>query len=206
MSFSKLIKAQDPTLKSESDRAKQSQNLLESMNPFNTSKPNLPRYGSGARSLIRIGGKPIAVAQSFRWQISYNATPIHTLDSLFPWDIDIGQVRINGRLEQIIDPTDSAEANGLFHTMQSVLHQPLVEMQVLDALGTSIFFCRGMFIELNGSLQQGQLGIQSVTFIGVAYQNNVFQEFQPYTGVAGAADKLTSTVKNFTSKISGGFL
>jgi len=169
MGLSQQVQKRSGTVADEGGFAKKQQNMLDRLDPSNTADPGIPRYGSGARSLIRIAGKPIGLCQSFTWTISYLATPIHTIDSLFAWDVDIGQASIRGRLEQIIDPVSSAEADFLFHTMQSAVHQPMVEMQILDLVGTSLFFCRGMFTELQTSVNRGQISVQSAGFIGVAY-------------------------------------
>ena len=180
--------------------------FMSALDPNGNPNPKMPRYSTAARTYIRIGGKPLTIAQSFRWQIEALATPIQTIDSLFPWDIDIGQVTIGGQLSEFVDPLSSAEAQGLFHTMQSIQHQPFIELQALDSSGTSIFFARGMFTAINGNVTRGQLSSFSVTFHGVAYAHNVFQSFKPYSSVAGAVSGLLGGLKNITSTISGGFL
>ena len=184
---------------------KKSQGFLDKLNPFATTDLKLPTYQSGARAFIRLGGKPLAVAQTFQWNVSYVATPIHSIDSLFPWDIDIGQVAIRGRIEQFMDPGESAESQLLFATMQSALHQPLVEMQVIDLLGTNVFFAGGFFLDLQSVIQKGALSLQSVGFIGTAYQHNVFQQFKPYSGVANTIGKYQKKAQKMVSKFTGGF-
>lgn len=140
----------------------------------------IPIYNTGARSFIRVAGKPIGVCQDFRWQINAQASEIRTIDTNLPWDMVPNQILITASLSQIIDPSGSLESQGLFHTIQSMIHQPYVEMQVLDAAGYSIFFARGMFTGMNGQIARGQPSTWGANFQGVAYQHNVFQEFKPY--------------------------
>ena len=90
-----------------------------------------PYYATGGRCMIKIGGKSVAVCQDFRWQLSYTALPIHTIDTPFAWDIDIGQVNIQATLSKIFDPLKGPETDTLFAIMAAAVHQPMVELQVI---------------------------------------------------------------------------
>lgn len=169
-------------------------------------KALLPTYSSGARSYIRVAGKALGVSQDFRWQINAQATEVRTIDTNLPWDLIPNQIMISGSLNQIIDPTKSLESQALFHTIQSMVHQPYVEMQVLDAAGHSIFFARGMFTGMTGQVARGQLSNWGANFQGVAYQHNVFQEFQPYpVGLFADALDLVNDLLGKASSRTGGF-
>lgn len=182
----------------------------EALNPFSDPEGNigrLPFYATGARAHIRAGGKAIGVARSIRWKIAYNATPINTIDTPIPWDIDVGQVNIRASLEKIMDPTQGPEAEGLFHIMKSAVHAPTIEIQVLDrAFGTSIFFARGIFTEVDGNITHGALGTWNANFVGVAYQHYVSQSFKPYNSVAGALSGAVDGLQDIASDLSGGIL
>lgn len=190
----------------------QSQKLVDALDPLNTLNKSvngtgkLPFWGSGARSFIRVGGKPVAVATEFRWQVAYSGTAIHTVDTPFPWDIDIGQVAITAVLSKFMDPTKGPESEALFATMAAAVHQPFVEMQVLDALGTSLFFARGIFTGTSGSVARGALNNFSMNFQGVAYQHYVSQFFKPYDSVGGALTGFVGGLKNLASTATGGLL
>lgn len=185
------------------------QKVNEAMDPFDAVKKmagTIPYWSTGARSMIRLGGKPVGVCTDFRWQVSYVATPINTIDTPHAWDIDIGQAGINGTLSNIFNPAEGPEALGMFHTMQSAVHQPMVEMQILDAMGTSLFFARGMFTTVNGSVSRGQLSNFSASFVGIAYQHYVSQQFKPYNSIAGGLSGLVGGLKNLASTATGGLL
>lgn len=156
-----------------------------------------PFFSSGARALIRVAGKTLFAAQRVAWNASTKAEPIFTIDSNVAWDVDVGQIMVNAVVEQFIDPTNSLEAQGLFHTVQSSIHQPYVEMHVIDAFGTTLFFTRGMFTSMSGDLSSGQLGSLKANFIGVYYQNYVGQYFKPYSKVGGFIDDVADQVRNF---------
>lgn len=186
-----------------------SNEILKKLDPHTRKNKDggmLPFWGTGARSFIKLGGKPLAICMSVRWTVSYNSTPIHTIDTVHPWDIDVGPARIDAVLANFFDPTKGPESFGLFHTMKSAIHQPFVEMQVLDRLGTCLFFARGMFTSISGSIEQGQLSNFVASFSGVAYQHYVAQNFQEYGGVSGAVSGVSSKIKNLASKYSGGIL
>lgn len=183
-----------------------SKKLIDARNDKNNPKvKTLPKYSSGARSLIRVGGKPLGVALDFKWNIQVQTTEIRTIDTNLPWDLVPGQIQITGTLNQILDPTQSIEQYGIFSTAQAMVHQPYVELQVLDALGISIFFAKGMFTSVNGSVSKGQLTNISANFQGVIWQHNVFQDFTPYSKL-GDALEILNLGKKALSKYSGGFL
>lgn len=139
-----------------------------------------PKYSTGARTFIQVAGKPLALAMEFNYNITAEAEEIRTIDSSFPWDIVVGQVKIAGTLKKIVDPDTSFESEGLFHTMQSIIHQPMIEILVQDVNGNAQFFARGMFTGVQGSFIRGQASVRSATFVGVAYQHWAYQPFTPY--------------------------
>lgn len=190
-------------LKQIEDNASKFNDLLDPFSANRASIGQIPFYSSGARALIRVGGKPLGVCQEIRWQISYNSEPIMTVDSQFPWDIDIGHARIGASLSQIVDPTGGPETDYLSHTMAASLHQPYVEMQVLDKIGTSLFFARGMFTSISGGASRGAISTWNATFVGVAYQHYVAQNFEPYSD-AGKVSGLIGTFTSAASKLTGG--
>lgn len=185
------------------------QNLTDALDPLSSLKDGIgqsPYYNTGARSYIRIGGKPVAVCNSFRWQVSYTPNPIYTIDTVQPWDIDVGPMSISATLDQIVDPTKGPEADHLLPIMSSAVHHPFVELQVLDKLGTTLFFARGMFLSISGSVQRGSVSSHSATFTGVAYQHYVAQSFKPYDSIAGGLTGLANGLAGLASDVSGGLL
>lgn len=188
-----------------------------------------PYYATGARCFFKLGGVPIGVCQDFRWQISYAALPIFTIDTPFAWDIDIGQVTIQATLTKIYDPLKGPESDSLFTIMAAAVHQPMVELQVMyqaptsdanpqttvneqgqlqtsvDTTDFSMFFARGMFTAVSGNATLGQVSNLTAQFTGVAYQHYVSQGFTPYDFNSDIADAL-ETGQNITRAISGGVL
>jgi hypothetical protein len=184
--------------------------LNEALNPlsdYSKQKGQIPFFQTGARALIRLGGIPLAVCTDINWRVEYAATPIFTIDSNFPWDIDVGAATINASLNSIMDPTKGPEADLLFHIMQSAIHQPYAELQVLDKLGTSMFFARGMFLGITGHVARGQVSTWGATFTGVAYQHYVNHfAFKPYNTIAGKTSALLGGLKGLASDLTGGIL
>ena len=175
------------------------------LNFFSTNKQT-PYYSSGGRTLIRVGGRDILVAKSIRWNVSYTATPLHTIDSQFPWDIDVGQGIVRASISQFVDPTRGLEADHLFNTMASSAHQPLVELQVLDSTGAAVFFAKGMFTDMSGEISKGNLSTFTTSFIGIQYQHFVSQNFKPYSGIASSISKFTKGLQGLVGGATGGLL
>jgi hypothetical protein len=157
---------------------------------------NIPFFVTGARAFIRVGGRQLAFCQSISWKLSYNSTPIYTIDAIVPWDIDVGQLRVQAKLDRLITPIMSPEQDSLFTIMSAAAHQPMVELQVLDAVGTSLFYSKGMFTDVSSSINLGSLSTFSANFIGTVYQHYVAQQFKPYGGFASAAGELINGLDN----------
>lgn len=140
----------------------------------------MPKYHSGARAYVVVSGELVAVCQDFNYTVDFVPEETRTIDTHVPWDISVGQVSIRASLRQLIDPAESPESQGLWANMASIIHQPLVELEVFDKLGQRMFFARGMFTRISGSVTAGSLANRSVDFVGTAYAHNVTQTFVPY--------------------------
>ena len=147
-----------------------------------------------------------------------------TVDSVFPWDIEVGPVNIQATLSKIIDPLKGPEAENLFPVMAAAVHQPMVELQVIynakytskakgaggaikditDDVEFSMFFARGMFTSVSGNATLGSLSYLNASFTGVAYQHYVSQSFTPY-GLAYIAQELLGDLQNAVGGLTGGF-
>jgi hypothetical protein len=184
----------------------QAKKINDLLDPFSGRDPKIPFYQTGARAFIKMGGRPLAVCQDFKWTVSFAANPIYTIDTVQPWDIDVGPMSVNASLSQIMDPTKGPEVDNLFPIMSSAVHQPLIELQVLDKLGTSLFFARGMFLSVSGNIARGQVSTISAQFTGIAYQHYVAQSFKPYESIAGGISGLANGLKNLASTATGGLL
>ena len=140
-----------------------------------------PLYSTGARSFITVNGRPVAVCMSMSYSIRIDAEEVRTIDSHLPWDIHVNQISISATLRRLVNPEKSQESDGLFHTIQSALHSPMVEMLVQDASGTTLFFTRGIFNGRDAQMSLGQMTINTLSFQGSLYQGNVAQKFKPYS-------------------------
>lgn len=141
---------------------------------------SLPQYFSGARAYVAVSGELLAVCQDFNYTIDFTPNEARTIDTHVPWDISVGQVSIKASLRQLVDPSESPESQGLWANMASIIHQPLIELEVFDKLGQKMFYARGMFTRISGSVSTGSLANRSVDFTGTAYAHNTSQGFIPY--------------------------
>jgi hypothetical protein len=139
-----------------------------------------PQYFSGARAYVTISGELLAVCQDFNYTIDFVPEETRTIDSHLPWDISVGQVSIRASLRQLVNPSESPESQGLWSNMASIIHQPLIELEVFDKLGQKMFLARGMFTRISGNVSVGSLANRNVDFVGIAYAHNVTQSFVPY--------------------------
>lgn len=161
-----------------------------------------PNMSSGSRSYIQVAGKPLALCMDFNYQITAETEEIRTIDTNLPWDVSIGQIRISATLRKFVHPDTSFEKEGLFHTMQSFIHQPFIEILVQDVNGNAQFYTKGMFTSVQGQFSRGNLTVRSANFVGVAYQHWVFQEFTPYPE-QNELTKINKKLKQIQNKIRG---
>jgi hypothetical protein len=141
--------------------------------------PNFPQFVSGARAKLTVNGKTIGAALEVSYTISANMTELRTIDQFLPWEIVPGQVSIKANLRRIVDPNRSLAGDSLFSTLQSYLHQPYAALEIRDKLGNLIFYAKGMFTDVQGNIQNGQLGIEGASFVGYYWRENVKQEYAP---------------------------
>jgi hypothetical protein len=158
-----------------------------------------PEFLTGARAYITVAGRPYAVAIRVQYRVSMEVEEVRTVDTNLPWEIIPGQVHIHATLQGVIDPTQPAESDGLWANMASIMHQPLVEIEVLDKLGEKQFWARGMFTEISNSIAVGSVAERTATFRGIAYAHNVMQSFTPYADDDGIAGKITGALKSASS-------
>lgn len=139
----------------------------------------LPDYFTGARAKLMINGNTIGAALEVSWTVNSSIQEIRTIDNFLPVELVPGQMSIKATLKRVVDPRRTLGGDGLYPTIQSYLHQPYAQIEIRDRLGTTIFLAKGMFTDLQGSVSNGQLGIESLSFVGYYWRENVSQEFNP---------------------------
>jgi hypothetical protein len=176
--------------------------VAQSTEQKKTSNGLFPSLSSGGRTYITVAGIPVAVCLDFSYAVVMDQEEVRTIDNQLPVDINIGQIKINGKLSRFVDPDGSLEQKGLFHTMQASLHQPIVEILVQDANGNSMFFCKGMFVSMDARYSLGQLSVNSVNFVGIQYQHWAYQEFVPYNSKS-LISKANAQLNNLKNRLKG---
>lgn len=175
--------------------------LNQSTNAF----ARFPQFMTGARAYIVVSGKPIAVAQRVNYRIMSSTTEIDTIDTHLPWDFAIGQSSIYATLQCLIDPNAPAESDNLWATMASIVHQPMVELEIYDKLGNRLFWSRGLFVGLSVSIGMGAISERALEFRGIAYAHDCDQSFKPYDEVNAISQKLSDAAAAIRSKTGGLF-
>jgi len=164
----------------------------------------LPEYFSGARAILTVNGQRIGAAMEVSYSVSVDHTELRTIDSSLPWELIPGQIKIKASLRRIISPDRSLAGDGLFTTITSSLHTPYSSIELRDRTGNIIFYAKGSFTEIQGSVQNGQLGVESVSFVGYYWKENVRQEFNP--AGQGLGDRLKGVISqnSLVRRVFGG--
>jgi hypothetical protein len=165
--------------------------------------PVFPQMGTGARAKLTVNGKTIGAALEVSYSVTANTTEVRTIDQFLPWEIVPGQMLIKANLRRIVDPDRTLGGDGLYTTMQAYLHQPYASIEIRDTLGNLQFYAKGMFVDLQGSVQAGQLSVEGVSFVGYYWRENVKQDYtpEPESGLTQLGKKFTqnSLVKKIGS-------
>lgn len=163
---------------------------------------NLPDYFTGARAKLMINGNTIGAALEVSWTVNSSMQEVRTIDNFLPVEIVPGQMSIKATLKRVVDPRRTLGGDGLYPTIQSYLHQPYAQIEIRDRLGASIFLAKGMFTDLQGSVANGQLGVESLSFVGYYWRENVSQDFNP--DPAGVSALANTFSKNSLPQRTGG--
>jgi hypothetical protein len=157
---------------------------MEQVKAYDTAQgktPNYPELSSGGRVLVSVAGRAIAICQKFSYSIKAAEEEIRSIDNHIPWDIFIGQVTVRASLSQLVHPNNPAESEGIWSTMASIIHQPIIEIEIYDQLGARLFATRGMFVGMTSEMAQGGLTNRSLEFVGITYAHGVNQKYKPYS-------------------------
>ena len=157
----------------------------------------MPRYISGARVYLMVGGDLLGIATSVSWTVGNTVDANVTIDSNIPFEIIPNTFSIKMQISQLVDPDDSPESQGLWSTMTSNPHQPNIEVSVYDKIGTNLVNIRGMPDRITQNIQAGQLMTRNVSITGVMFTHNVSQGFEPYK-----ESEFMSKLKNAKNSVS----
>lgn len=157
----------------------------------------LPRYITGARVYLMVGGQLIGIAQNFSWTVTNGAEVITTVDSHLPYEVVPTTFSIRAQISQLIDPDESAESQGLWSTLASNPHQPNMEVSIFDKLGTNLVNIRGIPDRITNNIGAGSLATRNVSFVGYMFTHNVSQGFEPYN-----EEEFNKKLKSASEKVS----
>lgn len=164
-----------------------------------------PQFMTGARAYVTVAGKPYAVAMRVQYRCSMEVEEVRSVDANLPWDMVPGQVHVSAMLQGLIDPTEPAEVDGLWSTMASIVHQPMVEIEVMDKLGEKLFWARGAFTDVSDVIASGALSERTASFRGLAFAHNCAQSFVPYRADSAMQNALKSASSSLKSLTGGLF-
>ena len=170
---------------------------------YSKEMPKFPEYFTGARAIIWVNQKKIAAAMDVSWNVSIDTKELRTIDSYMPWELIPGQTKVTASLRQIMHPNRTVTSQGLFTIIGAVLHTPYATIEVRDKLGNVMFFAKGMFTDLEGSVGTGALGIESVRFTGYYWRQNDQQSFDPEIGNKDLASRMLSLGKAKLGALAG---
>lgn len=173
------------------------------------------RYASGARTIVRVNGKPLAFAFSVSWNINVAQTEIRTVDDFLPYEMAPKFVTVSGRLSGWHIPTEGSPTT--LHIQQNVLSylfHRYITIEVRDRTTNALLFFseKAVITSRSENINTDNLAQMTLEFRAIGWKDEkeprlpagakgVAPEDQSLGGFLGkTASTIGSAVKNaFTS-------
>jgi hypothetical protein len=146
-------------------------NALSSFSTIFTLRPQA-KYVTGARTILRINGSPVAFAFQISWNVRTDATEIYTIDDPLPWEIAPKQIEVTGTLGLLQIPGQSPNAMNYQADIGAFLMNRYISIEVKDATTDAILFKAGsaMIVGQQGEINSEQIGRTTLTWRAIGWQ------------------------------------
>ena len=98
------------------------------------------KFASGARTIVRINGKPLAFAFQVQWQIETKQTEIRTIDDYLPYEFAPSIVSVSGSLSGWHIPGEGATQQNIQSNVLSFLFHQYITIEVRDSATDALLF------------------------------------------------------------------
>jgi len=161
------------------------------------------KYAAGARTIIRVNGKPLAFAFSVSWNIQTQQTPIRTIDDFLPYEYAPKFIEVTGKISGWHIPGEGPTALDIQQNILSFLFHRYITVEVRDRTTDALLFfaSNAVIVSRSESINVDDLARMELEFKAIGWKD----EKEPRTpalarGMQGAKDTATSTDTSLSQK------
>ena len=147
-------------------------NLASNFNNVFSQRPTA-KFTSGARTVLRINGKPVGFSTAISWTISTLYTEIRTIDDYLPYELAPALVSVEGVIGGLHVPGFGATAQLQQADVKSFLFQRYINIEVRDRTTNQLLFYtdKAIITSRSETITSENLGSMQLTFKAIGWKD-----------------------------------
>lgn len=131
------------------------------------------KYASGARSILKINGKVVGFAFGISWRINTSVTDINTIDDYFPAELAPQRITVEGTLNALHIPGQSAGTELWQPDALNFLFQQYITIEVRDSSTDQLLFytSKAMITSRSEDIRVDQLSSVNLSWRAIGFQD-----------------------------------
>lgn len=131
------------------------------------------KYASGARTILRINGKPCGFAFGISWRITTDVTEIQTIDDYFPAELAPRRVRVEGTISALHIPGQGVGVQLWQPDALNFLFQQYITIEARDSATDQLLFytSKAMITSRQEDIRVDQLANVQLSFQAIGFQD-----------------------------------
>lgn len=131
------------------------------------------KYASGARTILKINGKPCGFAFSIAWRINTSVVEIQTIDDYFPAELAPQRITVEGSIGALHIPGQSAGTELWQPDVLNFLFQQYITIEVRDSATDQLLFFtdKAMITTRQEEIKVDALASVQLTFRAIGFRD-----------------------------------
>lgn len=170
------------------------------------------KYASGARTVLKINGKVVGFAFGISWRISTTVTEINTIDDYFPAELAPQRIQVEGALNALHIPGQSAGTELWQPDAMNFLFQQYITIEVRDSATDQLLFytSKAMITSRSEDIRVDSLANVTLTWRAIGFQDerkpelaegaqtsSAKQNKQPQSRLQSQVNDVANKLRNF---------
>lgn len=170
------------------------------------------KYASGARTVLKINGKVVGFAFGISWRIQTAVSEINTIDDYFPAELAPQRIQVEGALNALHIPGQSAGTELWQPDAINFLFQQYITIEVRDSATDQLLFytSKAMITSRSEDIRVDSLANVTLTWRAIGFQDERKPELaegaqgssakenkQPQSRLQQAAGDIANKLRNF---------
>jgi hypothetical protein len=147
-------------------------NLNSNISGIISSKPTA-KYASGARTILRVNGKPCGFAFGISWSITTDVTEIQTIDDYFPAELAPRRISVDGTISALHIPGQSVGVELWQPDALNFLFQQYITIEARDTATDQLLFytSKAVITSRREDIRVDQLANVQLSFKAIGFQD-----------------------------------